>query len=143
MERIVPTRGGHGTDGAEACMLVEEVVANDKGRTTAALFVTRVWVESYGDKVPFPWDVLNHLPHLSADGVAPIEFLRLMVFWYALDKLAKVKPAPNAADRGDNETPIPHGNVHFVPDGDVRVREQFLAQAKPLAIAPFLNPRDQ
>jgi len=123
-------------------MLVEEVVADYEGRPAAALFMAGSRVKRYGDEVPLLRDILRHLPHLPTDRVAPLQFLWLVVFGYAPHKFPKIESASHAMDRRDDETAVPDCDIHFVPYRDVNMRQQFLAQAKPLAVAPFLHSRN-
>jgi hypothetical protein len=123
-------------------MSVEEVIADDKRGPTPTLLVIRLRVEGQRNEVPLPRDILRHLPDLTADGMPPIEFFRLVVLGDAPDELPQVMSASNSADRSHHEGAVPHRHVHLIPDVDVDIQEQRLAQANTLAVAPFLNLRD-
>jgi hypothetical protein len=142
MERVVTARVGDGTDNTKTRVLVEEVVADHEGRPTPALLVARLRVEGEGNEVPLPRDILRHLPDLSADRGPPVELFRLVVLWDAPDELTQVTAASHSAHRGHDEGAIAHRDIHRIPDVDFDIREQFLAQANSLAVAPLLDFRD-
>jgi hypothetical protein len=50
--------------------------------------------------------------------------------------------ASHSAQRGHDEGAIAHRHVHRIPDVDFDMREQLLAQANTLAVAPLLDFRD-
>ena len=70
-----------GADDGEACVFIEEVVANDESGASAFLFVAGLRVERKRDEVALLRYVATHLPFLLADGRAEGFFAGLIAFW--------------------------------------------------------------
>ena len=74
MERETPVRVGERTNHRKTRMLVEEGIADNEGRPAAFLLVAGLRIEGNGDEVAFSWNVVTHLPRLTADRIAPSDF---------------------------------------------------------------------
>jgi hypothetical protein len=142
MERVVAACGGDGTDDTQTRVPVEEVVADHESRPTPTLLVTRLRVEGEGNEVSLPRDINRHLPDLAADRIPPVELFRPVVLGDTPDEFTQIMAASHSAHRGHDEGPIAHRHIHRIPDVDFDIREQFLAQANSLTVAPLLDLRD-
>jgi hypothetical protein len=79
---------GDRADDGEACMRVEEVVADHECRSPPALLVPSTRIEGDRDELPSARDVTGHLPDLAPGRRSPVEFLGLVVRGNILDEPA-------------------------------------------------------
>src|SRR3954466_16424211 len=79
------------------------------------------------------------LPDLPTDRRSPVELLRLVVLWDPRYELLEVESAPHSPHRRNNEQAVLCRDVDLVPNVNMNAGEQFLAEAKTLAVAPLLD----
>ena len=83
VEGEAPICVGEGTDDSEARMFIEQGIAHNQSRPAASLLMSRLRVESNGNKVAFLRNIGCHLPDLSADGFSPVNFPGFVILWDA------------------------------------------------------------
>src|SRR5687768_10189769 len=84
----------------------------------------------------------GHLPDLAAGRDSPVELSGPVAFRHTPNEIAQVEPAPHAPHGRHDQGALVHSDVHRVTHVDVRILEQCLADAQPLAVAPLLDPGD-
>ena len=119
---------------------LNSIVADDESRPAPALLVTGLRVERQSDQLSLPWDIVRHLPHLTADWTAPATFLSLVALRNTANEITQIVPAPHTPHGSHNEGALVHGHIHGIADINSNIGEQGLAQPKSLAVPPFLVP---
>ncbi len=98
-----------------------------------------LWIKCNCYNVPLLWDICSHLPVFLANRINPVDFAGFVIFRNTCNEILKTVLATYLFGRGDNHNTVSNTNIHFVTNSKLRIREQALCKAKPLAIAPFLN----
>jgi hypothetical protein len=120
-------------------VLVEQVVADHQGGTTAALLVSRLRIEGRSHEVALARHVGCHLPDLATDGRTPVGLTGLVALGDRGDQLLEIECTAHAANGRHDDAALLDRDVDDVADVDVGVSEQLLAQAKTLTVAPLLD----
>jgi len=87
--------------------------------------------------------VLRHSPRLSGHRLSPLGFGSPVVFRNARHQLLQAVSAAHAPCRSNDDDTVSGGHLYFIADRDLRVFEHPFAEAKPLAVAPFLDLRNR